>query len=112
MASGKPFLNGLYRDQPETREGKYLVLRRDNTVPEWPWFVLGATDPAAAWALRAYAVAGFFYRFKWGYVKGVWRLARDFRRWRRANRKGDPDRGRHRTDDPAVIARMREGRGA
>lgn len=22
--------------------GKYLVQRRDGTVPPWPWFVLGA----------------------------------------------------------------------
>lgn len=33
---------------------KYLVLRRDGSVPEWPLFVLGASDPAAYAALVAY----------------------------------------------------------
>lgn len=45
----------LWRKSPETPEGKYLVKRRDGTIPEWPNFVLGAKDPAAPAALRAYA---------------------------------------------------------
>jgi hypothetical protein len=35
--------------------GKYLVVRRDGSVPEWQWFVLGSRDPAAPDALRTYA---------------------------------------------------------
>lgn len=38
---------GLFSNQPATKEGKYLVQRRDGTVPDWPWFVLGARDPIA-----------------------------------------------------------------
>lgn len=34
-------VSGLWRNNPETPEGKYLVKRRDGTVPEWPSFVLG-----------------------------------------------------------------------
>ncbi|HXI43902.1 MAG TPA: hypothetical protein VNH83_28225 [Bryobacteraceae bacterium] len=38
---------GLWRKNPETPEGKYLVKRRDGSVVDWPNFVLGAKDPAA-----------------------------------------------------------------
>lgn len=34
--------------------GKYLVVRRDGTAPAWPYIVLGARDPSAPAALRAY----------------------------------------------------------
>lgn len=27
---------GIWRNNPETREGKYLVQRRDGTIPDWP----------------------------------------------------------------------------
>ena len=48
---------GLWRKNPETPEGKYLVKRRDGTVPAWPFFVIAASDPAAPRTLRAYADA-------------------------------------------------------
>ena len=38
-------------------EGKYLVVRRDGTVPSWPHFVIGGHDPAGPVALIAYARA-------------------------------------------------------
>ena len=47
----------LWRNTEGTREGKYLVQRRDGTIPEWPYFVIGAADPAAPKALQAYADA-------------------------------------------------------
>ena len=31
----------------EFSEGKFLVVRRDGSIPHWPHFVLGARDPAA-----------------------------------------------------------------
>ena len=46
---------GLWRNNPETPEGKYLVKRRDGTIPEWPYFVMGAADGASPDALREYA---------------------------------------------------------
>jgi hypothetical protein len=46
---------GLHRNTEGSREGKYLVQRRDGTIPQWPWFVLGAADEDAADTLRDYA---------------------------------------------------------
>lgn len=109
----KEQLTGLFRDNPETPEGKYLVKRRDGTVVEWPSFVLGARDPYAPAALRAYANAicddpdchsDFYYR--------LLDLASDFEAYRAANGAGDPTKGRHRKDDPATVAEMKNGRSA
>jgi hypothetical protein len=107
----KADLKGCYSDNPETKEGKYLVLRRDDTVPEWPWFVLGARDPMASWALWFYSWVGIFYERNWAYLRGCNRKSWEFYRYRQTAGKGDPGKGRHRKDNPAVILRMREGRG-
>lgn len=108
--SEKPFLTGLFRDNPATPEGKYLVKRRDGTVPEWPSFVLGAADPAAPAALRAYATHGWT-KLGWNadFCLRLMQLADQFEAWREANWTGDPDRGKHRIDDPATVAEMRKG---
>jgi hypothetical protein len=37
-------LTGLWRRNPETPEGKYLVKRRDGSVVEWPNLVMGARE--------------------------------------------------------------------
>ena len=104
----------LWSNDPSFVGGKYLVQRRDGTVPEWPWFVLGGADPLAPWALRLYAVLAFLIGWDRRYAADVWRLARDYDRYRRdpANRKGDPDAPRHRVDDPAIVAKMAGSRGA
>jgi hypothetical protein len=39
-------------------------------------------------------------------------LADQFEDYRRAYGSGDPDRGRHRKDDPETVALMRRGRSA
>lgn len=109
----KPILTEVFRHSEETREGKYLVQRRDGTIPKWPWFVLGAGDPHAEVALRAYADS----------IEkdpdcaptlpaSLRRLADEFRDWRAANGPTDPTRGKHRVDDPKIIAMMRKGSGA
>jgi hypothetical protein len=103
---------GVWRYDPATREGKYLVKRRDGTVPEWPWFVLGGADPAAPVALRAYAIEAERLGMDLKYVAEVRRLAGDFESYARTNPPGDPDVPRHRVDDPATIAEMRKGQGA
>ncbi len=108
----KPILTGLVRDNPVTSEGKYLVKRRDGTVPEWPSFVLGGADPHAAVALRAYADSVERNGGNPGWVAGIRRLADDFDRWRDKHGEGDPGRGLHRKDDPATVAEMRKGRSA
>lgn len=111
--SDKPKLAGLVRDSDKTPEGKYLVKRRDGTVVEWPSFVLGARDPHAPAALRAYADSiekdpdvhpDFPARLR--------RLADEFEEYRRVHGAGDPTRGIHRKDDPATIEEMRNGMSA
>ena len=96
----------LWRNNEGTREGKYLVLRRDGTVPEWPYFVMGAADPAAPAALQAYATAAEINGMDPEYVQDIRDLADEFRSYYRHHDAGDPDAPRHRTDDPATIAKM------
>ena len=108
----KPLMRGLWRDNPATPEGKYLVKRRDGSVVEWPNFTLGARDPCAPAALRAYAAAAIVNGLDKEYAKAVNRLADEFERYRIEHGEGDPDRGRHRQDDPATVAEMRQGKSA
>ena len=105
-------ISGLWRKRPETPEGKYLVKRRDGTIPEWPSFVLGAKDPAAPIALRAYATAAELSGMDPEYCRDVRNLAHEFEKYRDQHGNGDPDRGRHRADDPSTIAEMRNGKSA
>lgn len=109
----KPKLKGLVRDNPATPEGKYLVKRRDGTVPVWPHFVLAAADPHSPAAIRAYANSiqhdpdcdpAFAVR--------LFEMADEFEAWRQKNGTGDPTRGLHRKDDPATIAEMKKGHSA
>lgn len=111
QSSEKP-PSGLWRKNSETPEGKYLVLRRDGTVPEWPSLVIGAKDPAAPAALRAYADKAEELGFNAKYVADMRDLAVEFERYREAHGDGDPDRGRHRVDDPNIIRMMQQGRNA
>lgn len=88
----------------DERKNKYLVLRRDATMPQWPWFVLAAADPAAPAALRAYADACHAEGMDQEYVKDLLDLATKFDAWRLEHIEGDPDAAPHRTDHPAIIA--------
>jgi hypothetical protein len=93
------------------RNGKYLVLRRDGTVPEWPNFVLGAKDPAAPVALRAYAEEARRLNMDYQYVSDLLRLADEFDAFRieGPGKRGDPDAPLHRKDDPRIIEAMQTG---
>lgn len=102
----------LWRNTDDTREGKYLVTRRDGTIPEWPYFVMGASDPAAPWALRAYALAAEQNGMDLAYVNDLYALANEFEQWRKDHGSGDPDAPRHRTDDPATIEKMKQAKGS
>lgn len=109
----KPQLVGLFRDNPETPEGKYLVQRRDGSVVPWPSFVLGARDRHAEVALRAYADS--IATDPDCHPTMAQRLrdwADEFARYREEVGQGDPTRGAHRKDDPATIAKMKLGRSA
>lgn len=104
---------GLWRKiNSDAREQKYLVQRRDGTVPAWPWFVLGARDLAAPTALRAYADAAEGLKFDPQYVADVRALANDFEEYLAQNGMGNPDASPHRTDDPAIVALMATGKSA
>lgn len=85
---------------------KYLVQRRDGTVPEWPWLVMGARDPIAPAALRAYADEADRLGYDPKYVDDLRQLVMDWEKYRAAHGDGDPDAPRHRTDDPDVVNRI------
>lgn len=92
--------------------GKYLVQRRDGSVPEWPYFVIGAKDPAAAAGLRAYATEAERLGFDPKYVADVRKMVVEFEDHCANEGAGDPDARPHRKDDPATIAKMTGGKGA
>jgi hypothetical protein len=86
---------------------KFLVLRRDGSIPEWPWLVMGAADPAVPHALRAYAEAAqYHYGMDPEMCGQIRKLAVRFEEWRERNYTGDPDAGPHRVDDPDVCSRI------
>jgi hypothetical protein len=92
--------------------GKFLVLRRDGTVPDWPGFVMGARDPAAPAALRAYADESERLRMDPEFVADVRALATEFEQYRLKHGAGDPDAPPHRKDLPIIIEMMKLGQGA
>ena len=103
----------LWKKSSVAPQGKYLVQRRDGTVPDWPNFVLGARDPASPAALRAYADAtelqdGHDTQF----VQDVRDLAVEFEQYRAKHGDGDPMAPPHRKDDPETIAKMNNGKGS
>ena len=95
----------IWAKTEEFSEGKYLVVRRDGTVPSWPHFVLGGDDPNAPAALRAYARSAQANGCDPEYVASIRELADDWEK--RAPGKSDPDAPPHRTDNPDVIRMMR-----
>lgn len=109
----KPKLRGLVRDDPATPEGKYLVKRRDGSVVEWPNWVLGARDPHAPAALRAYADSmAEDPDAEPELVQRLYKLADEFIQYRAEHGNGDPTRGLHRKDDPATVEEMKKGHSA
>lgn len=95
----------IWAKTEEFSEGKYLVVRRDGTVPSWPHFVLGGDDPCAPAALEQYAHEAERRCFDLEYVGSIRELSSDFSR--RTGGKADPDAGPHRQDLPLAIAMMR-----
>jgi hypothetical protein len=89
---------------------KFLVVRRDGSVPDWPYFVIGARDPIAPAALRAYADEAE----RLGIGDEEWRgdirgQADDFETYRAEHGDGDPEAPPHRADDPATISQIKAG---
>lgn len=88
---------------------KYLVVRRDGTIPTFPTFVLGGRDPWAPAALRAYANLAKVSGADPAYVADIFQLAIEFEAHRQANGEGDPDGAPHREDNSDIIALMADG---
>lgn len=135
MDEVKKELKSLYRDNLETPEGKYHVQRRDGTTVEWPSFVLGARDPDGSPTLLFYGLLKLVtpeFRSmitKWvtneladwldnqdgqnkEFVLSVQKWAGIWEKYRAEHGDGDPLLGKHRTDDPATIEKMRKGMSA
>lgn len=88
-------------------EGKFLVVRRDGSVPHWKHFVIGARDAAAPGALRAYADIAERMGYEADFVASVRELADDFEAYRAQHGNGDPEAAPHRVDNEAVLQAMR-----
>lgn len=88
---------------------KFLVVRRDNTVPDWPYLVMGARDPYAPAAIRTYAQAAAEGGEDQEYVDDLLKLASSFEEYATLHGHGDPAVGPHRTDDPTVVNRIKAG---
>jgi len=88
---------------------KYHVVRRDGTVPDWPFLVIGARDPNAPAALRAYADEAEHNGYDSEWIADIRGQADDFERYRREFGDSDPDAPLHRTDDPETVSRIKAG---
>lgn len=96
---------GLWRNDAATREGKYpILLRRDGTAVEHPYFAILARDPCASAALLAYANKAEELGFAADYVSDLRQLADEYDAYRLHAGDGDPGAPRHRKDDPMVLA--------
>lgn len=90
---------------------KFLVFRRDGSVPEWPYLVLGARDPAAIIAVAALASASETAGMDPEYVAGLRDLARRMNAYRAVHGHSDPDAPAHRPDDPEILDLWESRRG-
>jgi len=99
-------MGGLWRNDDKTKGGKYLVVRRDGTIPVWPWFVLGARDPAAPYALRAYASACAGHDFDTVYVADIRKLGEQFEAYGKEHGHGDPTAPPEVKDNQAVASAL------
>ena len=96
---------GLWRNSADTPEGKYpILLRRDGTAVEHPYFAILARDPCAPEALAAYAATAERLGFPADYVADIRQLAVEYNNYRILAGDGDPGAPRHRKDDPATLA--------
>lgn len=96
----------IWAKTKEFFEGKFLVVRRDGSIPHWPHFVLGARDPAAPAALIAYAQAAAKLGFDKEYCDSILELATDFENYRIREHNGDPDAPPHRKDYKEIVDLM------
>lgn len=99
----------LWRNNPETPEGKYpIVLRRDGTPLESRYIVMVLKDPAVEAALIAYAKKAAELGYDSELVQDIRVLSdqceRERERAAASSKPADPDAAPHRKDDPVVLA--------
>jgi len=73
---------------------KYLIVRKDGSIPRWPAFVLGAADPAAVVALHAYADECERQGMMSHYIRDVRRIADEFQAFPGESEPDQPDQRR------------------
>ncbi len=96
---------GIWRNNPDTPEGKYpIVLRRDGSPVTTPYFVLLMRDPCFAAAITAYADEAERRNYDPQYVSDLREMVEAAPRVLAMLGPGDPDAPRHRTDDPVTLA--------
>ncbi len=94
---------GLFRNDPKTPEGKYpIVLRRDGSPVDTPYFVLLVRDPCFADAMAAYADAAEKLGMDPAYVADIRALVVQSRELHDV--VSEPDKPPHRRDDPVTLA--------
>lgn len=91
---------------------KYLVVRRDGTVPDWPYLVLGAKDPAASFTLRKYAEKAKELGIDNDYCLSILQLADKFDEYKDKNGTSIPSELSNRKNDPAIIQMINGRSGA
>ena len=100
----------LWRNNPETPEGKYpIVLRRDGSPVATPYMVLLVRDPAFDAAITAYANEAERLGYDPAYVADLRALVAEAPATRAAinaaaGKPGDADAPRHRGDCPVTLA--------
>jgi hypothetical protein len=84
---------------------KFLVIRRDGTVPEWPWFVLGGRSPWSLEAAKAYLGAAERGGADEAHLEAIRGIV--------AAMEAHPKGGDHEfgPDDPSILQVMRDCKG-
>ncbi len=94
----------LWRNDPETPEGKYpIVLRRDGSPLMTRYLVITLRDPAAKAAFLAYAAEAQRLGYDSEYIVDIQTLALQCDEVIAEEGEGDPMAPRHRIDDPRIL---------
>lgn len=108
--SEKPLLTSIFRENPKTPEGKYLIKRRDGSIVASPSFVLLGPDPNAPNTIRFYArEMKSNNKAHPGFIESLLRWADTYDMYRLKHGESDPEKGAHRIDDPKTIEQMKQG---
>lgn len=97
---------GFWIHDPATPEGKFpVVLRRDGSRVDWPYFIINVHDPGFPDAMRAYALVHEAQGADWKYVGDcrTWAHAAETGAFGPPKRPSDPDAPRHRKDSEMFL---------